>query len=203
MKEILIDKTLASPVAIKDSNNPPHIIFLLDKSGSMGVILDATINNFNSFLSKQKELDEKAFMTLILFDTNYNMLFSKRDINKVSNLTRNNYIPDGATALLDAMAKAMLATNDKNILLVILTDGEENSSREYKDRGKVFSIREQKEKDGWKFLYLGAGEDSIKDALSIGISKGDTMTWVASAIGTQSAYADINTRSLNYRKGNN
>ena len=203
MKEVIIDRTNSSAViecAVAEENDVPHIVFLLDKSGSMGAMLNETIENFNSFVDEQKELSDKAYMTLITFDSICHKVFTKKNVSQVDHLCRKIYRPLGCTALYDAIGSTIHDIKDKNVLMVILTDGQENDSKKYKDKKKLFKLREDKEKEGWKFLYLGVSEESINDASSIGIAKQDTITWNNNAAGNLDAFTSINAKSLLYRK---
>ena len=150
-------------------------VFLLDRSGSMASCWDDTIGGFNSFLVDQKATG--GTLTLIQFDHEYNMTYERLKIGEVAPLTRETYKPRGSTALLDAIGR--LIKNWKgasNPSVVILTDGQENSSHNF-TKAHIKDLIEQKTKDGWTFAYLGANQDAFAEAGSIGIAPGCTMNY--------------------------
>ena len=123
-------------------------IFILDRSGSMEACRDDTIGGFNAFLREQQA--EGGTLTLILFDHEYSVSYTNKPISDVEPLTINTFVPRGATALLDAIGKAIKNTQSNVPTVVILTDGQENSSQEY-TKAHIKDLIEQKTKDGWTF----------------------------------------------------
>ena len=125
----------------KNKNNKPkdvELVFILDRSGSMGGLESDTIGGYNSMLSKQKkEKTGKVSVTTVLFDDQYELLYNQVPIEKVSPMTEEEYYVRGSTALLDAIGKTVMqvkANQDKKeikdkVLFVIITDGMENASR--------------------------------------------------------------------------
>lgn len=150
-------------------------IFILDRSGSMDSCLDDTIGGYNSFVNLQKELG--GTMTLVQFDNEYEVIYSAKPIEEVEPLTRQTFVPRGMTALLDAMGRVMKDyKNSIEPTVVILTDGVENASKTY-TKSHIKDLVEQKEKDGWVFMYLGANHDAFGEAQSLGISPARTMNY--------------------------
>lgn len=180
--------------------NHTHITIVLDRSGSMGSVQGDTIGGFNSFLHDQKIAPGTATLSLVQFDDEYEILHNADDIHKVQPLTGATYKPRGATALLDAIGRAVDATGNRlkslpeaerpeHVVVMILTDGQENSSKEY-TRERVFAmIRHQEEKYGWEFVFLGANQDSLAESAKLGIKGSSTMDYAHNAVGTQSAFA--------------
>lgn len=186
-----------------------HITVVIDKSGSMNSIKGDTIGGFNQFLADQKALPGEATLTLVLFDTGYEVVTSGRLLPDIEPLTPSTYRPGGGTALLDALGRsinetgAMLAQlpepeRPEKIVFAILTDGEENSSREF-SREKVFEmIRHQTEVYKWQFIFLGANQDAIAEAGKIGIPAANALNYAASNV---KASSDILGRAVgSYRK---
>lgn len=129
-----------------------NVIFVLDKSGSMTQCSDSVISGFNEFVQNQKSdrtVDMKT--TLITFSDNVDVVYDKKPISEVKLLTKENYCPNGMTALNDAIGKA-LEGNEKS-LVVIITDGEENSSKKY-THTRIQEMIKQKADEDWKFIYL-------------------------------------------------
>ena len=134
------------------------LIFLIDRSGSMYGSEEDTIEGFNSFIKREKAKGLNTRVTTILFDDNYEMLYKRKQIEEVKELTENEYWVRGCTALLDAIGGAVrhIANVHKyareedrpeKTLFIITTDGMENASHIY-DYKKVKSmIEKQKEKN--------------------------------------------------------
>jgi hypothetical protein len=150
-------------------------VFILDRSGSMETCLDDTIGGFNAFLRDQKALG--GTLTLVLFDHEYSLSYDKKAIEDVEPMTRETYVPRGSTALLDAIGKTIkVITGDRTPIVAILTDGLENASHTF-TKVHIKDLIEQKTKEGWAFLYLGANQDAFSEAGALGISPGGTMNY--------------------------
>ena len=158
-----------------------EIIFVIDASGSMSNLVGDTIGGFNGFIESQKALDGKATLTTVLFDSNWKILHDGVDIHEVKPMTTSDYITGGMTAMLDAIGEIINRVQDRhdelgeekpeNVLFVITTDGEENSSRKFKKCQIEKMIKHQTNGHGWKFMFLGANMDAVKEAESIGITR--------------------------------
>ena len=137
-----------------------ELVFILDKSGSMSGLERDTIGGFNAMLKKQKTIDGECYITTVLFDHNYELLHDRIDIRAVSGITEREYEVGGTTALLDAIGRtinkignAQKHTDEdyraENVLFIIITDGEENSSREFSLEKIKMLIERQKNEYGW------------------------------------------------------
>ena len=176
-------------------NNLTELVFILDKSGSMaGLELD-TIGGFNSMLSKQRGIDGECRITTVLFDNQYQLLHDRIDIQAVSPMTEREYQVGGSTALLDAIGRTIhklvgVQKNTaeeyraENVMFVIITDGEENSSREYSAQ-KVKALIEAEKKYGWEFIFLGANIDAVETAGRFGITADRAVDYVPDSAGTE------------------
>lgn len=162
------------------------IDFVLDKSGSMEAIRAATISGFNEFRSEQARESGTALMTLTLFDTVFNTVATAVPIGDVRDLTTATYAPSGMTALYDAVGHTLRLTDEyvavnhpDQVLFVIMTDGEENSSREF-TRDSIFRLIEDRQRDaGYEFVYLGANQDSYVAGRAMGINGGRMLDYAA------------------------
>jgi len=162
------------------------INFVLDKSGSMEAIRSATISGFNEFKNDQAREDGQAFFTLTLFDTEFTTTCSAVPVREVPDLDMGTYSPGGMTALYDAIGHTLRITDDfvaankpDQVLFVIMTDGEENASREY-TRDAIFTlIRDRQKLNNYEFIYLGANQDSFEAGRAIGVREGRMMDWAA------------------------
>ena len=154
-------------------NKDTDIIFVLDRSGSMSVIEEETIKGYNDFLMKEKKSKGNVYVTTVLFDDKYELLYSRENINEVKNLTNKEYYARGCTALMDAVGKTIVTMdkeidNSNRVVFVIMTDGLENASHEY-NREMVKKLIKKHKK--WEFVFLGANIDSYAEGASLGISK--------------------------------
>ena len=153
------------------------LIFLLDRSGSMETCCDDTIGGFNSFVKDQAALGGK--LTLIQFDHEYLMSYENKPLGEVEPLTTTTFKPRGSTALLDAIGRAIKECKTESIpTIIILTDGQENSSRTY-TKAHIKDLIFERQKEGWTFMYLGANQDAFAEAGSMGIAPACTMNYDA------------------------
>ena len=180
-------------------NKKMELVFILDKSGSMSGLESDTIGGFNSLLEKQKDGKGDVSVTTVLFNDDYQLLHDHVSIHEVSPLTSDNYFVGGTTALLDAIGKTIhdLINLQKRrgrkhaankVMIVIITDGLENSSREYSYRKIKELISTEQEKYGWEFLFLGANIDAAKVAGDVGIRKERATNYHADSKGTSLNY---------------
>ena len=172
-----------------------ELVFILDKSGSMGGLEKDTIGGYNSMLEKQKAVPGECLITTVLFDNDYELLHDRIDIRAVSPITEKEYAVGGSTALLDAIGRtihkignAQRNTADdyraEKVMFVIITDGEENSSREYSAEKVKAQIQRQKEKYDWEFIFLGANIDAVETAGRFGIAPDRAQNYHADSEGT-------------------
>lgn len=162
--------------------NLTELVFILDRSGSMGGLESDTIGGFNSMLQKQQEESGECRITTILFDNEYEVLHDRIDIKAVSLITEREYFVRGQTALLDAVGRTInkIGSVQKNtaedyraskVLFVITTDGMENASREFSYDNIKSMIEHQKSKYSWEFIFLGANIDAVDVADRFGIAR--------------------------------
>ena len=180
--------------------NLTEIVFLIDRSGSMGGLETDTIGGFNAFIKKQKQMEGDTIVTTVLFDDKYELLWNGIDAEKVK-LTSKEYFVRGSTALLDAIGKTILDVGyrlsvmgeeqrSSKVIFVITTDGMENASKEFTYRKIKELIKHQQEKYDWEFIFLGANIDAAKEACNIGISEDNAFNYEASKDGVESMYCE-------------
>ena len=161
--------------------NLTELVFILDRSGSMGGMENDTIGGFNSMLEKQQAEPGECRITTVLFDNQYEILHDRIDIKAVSAITNKEYFVRGQTALLDAIGKTInkIGGVQKNtaeeyraekVLLVITTDGLENASREFDYDTIKSMVEHQKSKYSWEFIFLGANIDAVDVANRFGVA---------------------------------
>ena len=182
---------------MKRKNEEMDIVFLLDRSGSMGGIETDTIGGYNSYINEQKKNNAKV--TTILFDDKYEMLTKREDIKNIKKLTNKEYYVRGCTALLDAIGNTinfMDKEKANKVMFVITTDGMENASKEF-TRAKIREMI-QGLKD-WEFIYIGADIDSYSEGQSIGIDSKNISNYRKDKKGVSMLYSAINSATENYR----
>jgi uncharacterized protein YegL len=162
--------------------NLTELVFILDRSGSMGGLENDTIGGFNSMLAKQQTEPGECRITTVLFDNQYDVLHDRIDIKAVSPISESEYFVRGQTALLDAVGRTInkIGGVQKNtaedyraekVLFVITTDGMENASREFSYDKIKSMIERQKSKYGWEFIFLGANIDAVEVADHFGVAR--------------------------------
>lgn len=178
------------------------LVFLMDRSGSMSGSEKDTIGGFNSFIQRQKQKDENTFVTTILFDDNYEVLYKRKAISDVDELTSEEYWVRGCTALLDALGKTITTLDrevDNKVLFVIMTDGYENASREYTKN----QIKNLINNHDWEFIYIGADIDSYGEAGRIGFRKSRIANYKKSTCGVEKLYSSIDRAVTTLRENKN
>jgi len=158
------------------------IVFILDRSGSMGGRETDTIGGYNGFLLKQQAEPDSARVTTVLFDTQYDVIHQRENIKEIKPITDKEYYVRGSTALLDAIGKSVYdlqavheqegkTKENSGAIFVIITDGQENASREYSYAQIRELIQHKSAVDGWEFIYLGADLSQGEDADRMGFAR--------------------------------
>ncbi len=166
--------------------------FILDKSGSMESVVEATISGFNEYVQTLRKDGNKYSFTLTLFDTGIETPVKDEAIKNVKELNRKSYLPNGSTALYDAVCttiKGVSEKKDQKVITIIMTDGQENASKEYSEKQMRALIGDREKKGNWTFVYLGANQDSYAVAKSFGIPVMNTANFVQTSIGTARAFS--------------
>jgi len=168
-------------------NSPNHIVFILDGSSSMENQKEKTISGFNEFLDIQRKSETKTFVSLYTFNgTSTQAIFKNKDISNVHDLTDETYRVSGCTNLNDAIGDVMCNVNKQlarkkkkdrpTVAFVILTDGQENSSKRFFTHTIKNMISMAQEKM-WSFTFLGADLDAFSISEGYGISNAATLSY--------------------------
>lgn len=171
------------------------IYMVIDRSGSMHSIKDDTEGGVNTFLAEQAQ-EQDTRVTLVQFDNDYEVVCADTPIAEVPTFELQ---PRGMTALLDAIGRTVTVAKTEikaipkeerpeQVVLVIVTDGCENSSREF-GLEQIRKLLKKRQEKGWLVLYLGANQDAIKVGGAMGIRAETSITYDASEIGTKAVYA--------------
>ena len=191
---------------------------LIDMSGSMGSIVGGTLEGYNSFINEQRGQEGDAIVSLGLFDSEwerglyegqrlrYVKPYTARGIKDVPELTTEVYNPSGGTPLRDAMAQAIRdmdetlksVEGDPDVIMVIITDGGENTSREH-STDVIKAMVEQRKERGWNFIYMGANQDSWQETQKFGFTQGNVMNYTAEDV-RDGAFAKVARATTAYRE---
>jgi uncharacterized protein YegL len=190
------------------------ITIVLDRSGSMDSVKDDTIGGFNSFLAEQCKLESQANLTFIQFDSQdpFEVVHQAIPVKDVPNLDGNTFVPRGGTPLLDAMGQAINETGKRladmpdaqrpdKVVIVVITDGMENSSQEFTRDQILKKVEHQTGKYDWQFVFLGANQDAIAAGASLGIARKSSMTYAANAAGSAALFESLSDQVNEYRTG--
>lgn len=178
-----------------------QIISIIDMSGSMGALQTEVIGAFNTFIEEQNKLKGKAEVTLVLFDNRYIIPegFNKVKLKNTPKLTEDIYKPTGMTALYDAIGKTINDFEEyKDVVMLIQTDGEENSSKEFK-QSTVKELINKKEAEGWDITFLGANIDAVSVGASIGLIAAKSVQYSFDINGINEAFATMACSTAEYR----
>jgi hypothetical protein len=152
-------------------------VIVFDMSGSMSS-LPNSVSTINEFIESQKTGPiEENTLSLYFFNDYLTEVFTNKPVKEVSPIKLGEYNPDGCTALLDAVGKTITRfSEESHVFMVILTDGEENSSTEYTPR-KINKMIKTKKELGWKFKFLATNQDSWKTGKDFGLDQEDCMNY--------------------------
>ena len=188
-----------------------HISVILDRTGSMASIRDDTIGGYNAYLEKQKGGSGEATLTLVQFDSQdpYEVIHHFLPIKDVPDLTSETYVPRASTPLLDAIGRGIIDLEHslaalqedqrpEQVIMAIVTDGEENASREFTKAQITQMIQEKQQKD-WQFVFLSADLNALDDAEASGVRQSHAMAYDHSSGGTRAAWHALAANTVDYR----
>lgn len=181
-------------------NTYTALVLIVDRSGSMRGIASQTQEALEELVNGQKQEPGKLTIDTVFFDDGYDerAIFANPKKEKLDLAIR----PGGMTALYDAVGRKVRSFGDAleklsdekrpgTVIVVIATDGHENSSREFDSKAVAELIKDQQDKYGWKFTFIGANQDAILTAQALNISANDSITFAASAAGTQNVLRSV------------
>ena len=184
-----------------------HVCFVVDESGSMYCSQSDVIGGFKKVIDEQKAIkDGTCSVSLFKFEDEVTEVYRGKDVNDVEYLDEHTYSPGGCTAMNDGIGTAIdkigkwldgMKEEDKpeKNLIVIMTDGMENASKEYTGQKVRDMIKHQEEKYNWTFMYLGTDITDAKAAVDLGISN----RGYSSRDDVTAAYACVNSILTTYR----
>ena len=180
-------------------NNITEVVFIIDRSGSMGGFEKDTIGGFNAAIERQKKTDGTVYVSTVLFSSDSKVIHDRVPIDKIEPMTEEDYQVGGCTALFDAIGGSIHHIGNvhkyarpedvpEHTIFVITTDGMENASHEYSGDRVREMIKRQTEKYGWEFIFLAANIDAVETADRIGIRKERAVNYKQSAAGMAKQY---------------
>jgi uncharacterized protein YegL len=194
----------------KPSDNPSktRIMVILDESSSMSGQRQEVITGYNDFLRKQRVIEgDEATLSLLKFNTICTWISVEIPVKQVTDLTGAEYTPNGGTALFDAMGMGIMRAEEginnetERVLCLIITDGEENSSRTY-GRGQIQDmVKERESRDNWTFAYIGVNPISV--TRDFGIPTNNSIQFCAQSVSRtfrMSSEATVEYRRSSYQK---
>jgi uncharacterized protein YegL len=191
-------------VNYKSMKNYTDLNIILDRSGSMSSIATDMTGGIETFLAKEKATGDETRVSLFQFDDKYETVFENRDIKDDIKIP---LTPRGGTALLDAVGKTIASVGEKlaamkeadrpnRVLFLVITDGEENSSREFSFSSVKEKLKHQRENYAWDFVFLGTNEDALFQGEGLGIGKGSTRGFARTSESVMHLFSDV---SANYQ----
>jgi len=175
-----------------------EIVVVVDRSGSMSSIRSDAEGGLNTFIAEQKKIPGGANFTLVEFDSTADILYDRVDLNEVGEYK---LVPRGGTALYDALGEAINkipSDVEGKVILVVVTDGDDNQSREYKV-DTIKSLITEKQEAGWEVLFLAANQDAFSAGGGLGISGHTTTNFDYNSKGMKDAYTSTNLYAANCR----
>ena len=181
-----------------------HIAILIDRSGSMIDIKRGAEEGVNSFIKAQRDVDGKCSVGVAQFDSQFDIVTKPVPLSEVTDIT---IVPRNSTALLDAMGRYIVDTDEyldsltekpDQVFFVIVTDGKENSSREWTYQGIEDLVSKH---PNWHFAFIAANMDNIAEAAKLGIKRTSTMAYDYTDAGASYAYKAATTAVLQTRSG--
>jgi len=187
--------------------NYTHIVLLIDRSGSMSSIKHDMEGGLMTFINEQKLEPGTCTVTAAQFDNVYEILFTRKDIQEITSIKIE---PRASTSLIDSMCRLItevgkdldgLAEDEKpeKVLFVTITDGEENSSREFNSDQLKEMVKHQEDNYKWNFTYIGANQDAFANSQQYGLKGSNTLNFDADTRGVNVMFSKLSCSTSSYR----
>lgn len=196
-KNFFITPITRDDTPFESFNDAFKIVIILDESGSMQPVREEITKSINDLIREQKQVkDRPATLTLVKFNNNVRRVIRNKNLNDVNLLSYRDYNPEGSTALYDSIADTLQWMNkQKNVLVVIVTDGQENASKTYNKNAVTEMIEQRKLEDGWSFVYLSNDLSTFEQGNSIGLKRSAV---VSNCVRGQESFGKFISKDLNY-----
>ena len=217
-KIVTTTTTVVTTTTIVPEATETHYLLILDESGSMESTRQTTLDGLNEQIQainklESKYKDHKYFINILKFDDEFTDLIIDTPVSNVRKFTLEDYKPDATTALRDAIGygvnrlneriKTKVESGEAKALVIILTDGEENSSKKYSPAQIKELITRLDSTKMWTFTFIGANQDSVTTAGTYGIHASNVANYSSSVRGTSTAFAAISGGLSNMASGYN
>ena len=181
-----------------------NLYFVADRSGSMNHMASEVIGGFNAYVEKQKAEPGEANLTLVQFDSEYEVVHKALPIKEVPELTSKVYFARGMTALYDAVGKTitegLISSNAGELnIITIMTDGAENASKEYSYEAVKALIKRAQDEFNWEVIFLGANMNAREYATNMGSKAQNVSNFAANGAGMLNAVNTMSFASSSYR----
>jgi Mg-chelatase subunit ChlD len=187
-----------------------HVCVVLDASGSMGAVENDVKGTFNSFIDEQREQPGKTVLDVYQFSDETSRIVRGADLSTFENNLMRNYRCSGCTALNDAVCQAIdeigaefaalpESERPEQVLVAILTDGEENASRRFTKADVKERIDRQTNVYSWKFVFLAANIDATETGAALGLKADDCVAFECSEAGLEDVRACFSSRLASMR----
>lgn len=193
---------------VRSGDLPVHVSFLIDRSGSMSGLEADVVGGFNTFVAEQRSEPGECTLTAVQFDGTdpFEVLRDAVDINSVEALRISDYQPRGMTPLFDALGNLIRSAEERlaglgtveDQIVVVFTDGNENASRAW-TREALFTLIDEKKKEGWTFVFMGANQDSYATGSALGFDRGSTQNYRSDSSGTRASWQSVGRAVREYR----
>lgn len=207
----VITKTVTTTTTTVISPKETHYLLILDESGSMGTVREATLNGLNEQIQTIKGLnkqysDQDYYISILKFNDDLTYIMENTPAENARQLTLEDYRPDKMTALYDAIAHGTnnlktkigdkVATGEASALVVILTDGAENASKDYGiTKGGAERIKnlitELAATNMWTFTFIGTNQDAVLTAGTLGVRSSNAVNYTNSVSGATMAFSAV------------
>jgi hypothetical protein len=189
-------------------NTPQNFIcmeFVLDETGSMSSCANATVAGFNKFVDEQRSVSGLCQMSLSKFEGgNIKTPYEDLELSMVPSMTSKSFTPGGMTNLYDAIGNRITSLEQRignwviapDVLIVVMTDGSDNSSRTY-NMESIRALITAYQARGWTFVYLGADQNALQIAEKLGFQEGNIKSFASKEM--EETMSDLSARTTVYR----
>lgn len=195
-EEVHIGTTRLPQTEPVTSNSFFKIVVVLDESGSMGIVRNDMIKSINDLVTEQKQIKERpSTFTLVKFNDKIKRVIKNSPLEDTKVLTTEDYAPSGPTALYDCIGDTIeWFRNERDVLMVIVTDGQENASRSFTKNEVNKMIEEKKKTHNWTYVYLSCDLNTAAQGSNIGLYRSSLTT---NAVVNQESFGSYVSNNLN------